>query len=121
MLGIFKECSTTLTNNFQALAEAGKPIDAKRVYGTFTMDIIASSAFSTKLDSHNDPDNKFVKMARNAFSRRLGLKFILFLMAPRLTKFLRIRFFASDVSNFFKDTTLQIIEQRKRTGQVTAF
>ncbi|GFS70715.1 cytochrome P450 9e2 [Nephila pilipes] len=118
MLGIFKECANTLTNNFRTLAGAGKPIDAKRMYGTFTMDIIASSAFSTKLDSHNDPDNEFVQMARKAFSRRLGFKFVLFLMAPRLVRFFRIKFFSTDVSNFFREATLQIIEQRRKTGQV---
>ncbi|GFS49391.1 cytochrome P450 3A8, partial [Nephila pilipes] len=118
MLGIFKECASTLTNNFQTLAGAGKPIDAKRMYGTFTMDIIASSAFSTKLDSHNDPDNEFVQMARKAFSRSLGFKFVLFLMAPRLVRFFRIKFFSTDVSNFFREATLQIIEQRRKTGQV---
>ncbi|GFY77126.1 cytochrome P450 3A8 [Trichonephila inaurata madagascariensis] len=118
MLNIFKECSNTLAKNFQTLAEAGKPVDAKRVYGTFTMDIIASSAFSTKIDSHNDPDNKFVKMARTVFSQRRGLRILLFLSAPRLAKFLRIRTSSSEAPNFFRDTTLQIIEQRKRTGQV---
>ncbi|GFX11764.1 cytochrome P450 9e2 [Trichonephila clavipes] len=82
------------------------------------MDIIASSAFSTKIDSHNDPDNKFVKTARTVFNQRLGLRFLFFLSAPRLAKFLRIRAFPSEATHFFRDTTLQIIEQRKRTGQV---
>ncbi|GFX11760.1 cytochrome P450 3A25 [Trichonephila clavipes] len=37
MLNIFKECSNTLTNNFQTLAEAGKAIDAKRCMNSATI------------------------------------------------------------------------------------
>lgn len=52
----FINCNITISFNF-------------RIYGAFTMDVIASSAFSTKIDSHNDPNNKFVATAREAFTR----------------------------------------------------
>ncbi|GBM26736.1 Cytochrome P450 3A25 [Araneus ventricosus] len=118
MLTIFKDCASTLINNFKSLANEGKPIDAKRVYGAFTMDVIASSAFSTKIDSHNDPDNKFVQAAKEVFNQKFGLRLLFFLIAPRLMKLLRINLFRSDATDFFRDITLQIIEERKRTGQV---
>lgn len=38
-----------------------------RLTGAFTMDVIASTAFGLKIDSHNDPKNQFVTMARKAF------------------------------------------------------
>ncbi|CAL1291396.1 unnamed protein product [Larinioides sclopetarius] len=117
MLGIFKECTATLTDNLNALAKEGKPVDLKRMYGTFAMDVIASSAFSTKIDSHNDPENKFVQMAKTVFSQELGFKLILFLVAPKLLKLFGVGVFASEASAFFKDMTLMIIEERKRTGQ----
>ena len=41
------------------------------------MDVIASSAFSTKIDSHNDPDNQFVKHARRLFARDFNWKLVL--------------------------------------------
>ena len=31
------------------------------------MDVIASTAFGMKIDSHNDPENQFVKMGRKTF------------------------------------------------------
>jgi len=37
------------------------------VCGAYTMDVIASTAFSVKVDSHNDPNNQFVQMAKKAF------------------------------------------------------
>ncbi|KAF8796724.1 Cytochrome P450 3A11 like protein [Argiope bruennichi] len=118
MLTIFKDCATTLMNNFKYLAKEGRPIDVKRIYGAFTMDVIASSAFSSKIDSHNDPDNRFVPAAKEVFNQKLGLRLLLFLIAPRLMKLLRISLFTSDATDFFRDITLQIIEERKRTGQL---
>ncbi|GIX77333.1 cytochrome P450 3A21 [Caerostris extrusa] len=118
MLSIFKDCANTLVNNMKANAEQGKPANAKWLYGAFTMDIIASSAFSTKIDSHNDPDNTFVKNARIVFAQSLGFRFFLFLVAPRLMRWLGIGLFAKDATGFFKNTTLQIMEQRKKSGQV---
>lgn len=41
------------------------------------MDVIASSAFSTKLDSHNDPDNEFVQFAKSAFSNSMNWRLVL--------------------------------------------
>ncbi|GIY99336.1 lithocholate 6-beta-hydroxylase [Caerostris extrusa] len=117
MLAIFKECSETLTKNFKAAAEEGKPVDVKRVYGAFTMDVIASAAFSTKIDSHNDPDNEFVSTARTVFGGRRGISFIFFLVFPRLVKLIRLGSMTSKATDFFKHITLQIIEERKQTGQ----
>ncbi|GFS49394.1 cytochrome P450 3A11 [Nephila pilipes] len=118
MLGIFNECSETLVKNFEILVKRGEPIDAKRLYGTFTMDVIASAAFSTKIDSHNDPDNEFVKTARETFSGNRNYKFILLSLFPFLPKGIKKIFFSRGKRNFFRDTTIQIIEHRKRTGQV---
>ncbi|GIX78249.1 cytochrome P450 3A21 [Caerostris darwini] len=39
-------------------------------------------------------------------------------VAPRLMRWLGIGLFAKDATGFFKNTTLQIMEQRKRSGQV---
>ena len=36
--------------------------------GAYTMDVIASTAFSVKIDSHNNPENQFVQMAKKAFN-----------------------------------------------------
>ncbi|GFY67566.1 cytochrome P450 9e2 [Trichonephila inaurata madagascariensis] len=57
-------------------------------------------------------------MARNTFAARRGYKFVIFLMFPFLPSQIKKLFFNTGSANFFKDTTLQIIEHRKRTGQV---
>ncbi|KAG8176923.1 hypothetical protein JTE90_018706 [Oedothorax gibbosus] len=117
MLGIIKDCSRTLINNLRSETEKGKYIDAKRLYGTFTMDVIASSAFSTKIDSHNDPDNEFVKFASKALQQSFNWKILLFMICPPITKLIKFTFFAPEVIDFFQRTTLEIIEERTKTGQ----
>ncbi|XP_054713411.1 cytochrome P450 3A8-like isoform X1 [Uloborus diversus] len=117
MVKIFKECANTCVTNYKAYAEQGKPVDLKKIYGAFTMDIIASSAFSTKLDSHNDPENKFVKAARDVFTRNVSWRFVLFLVFPWIMKYLRISILPPKGINFFKNVTLEIIQERKRTGK----
>lgn len=47
-------------------------------YGAFSMDVIASAAFSTKIDSHNDPNNKFVQVAQTVFTKSVPWRFYLF-------------------------------------------
>ncbi|GFT91052.1 cytochrome P450 3A31 [Nephila pilipes] len=118
MVGIFKECSETLVENFKSISEKGDPVETKKVYGAYTMDVIASSCFSTKLDSHNDPENKFVVTARNAFRQNITWRFLMFFLFPKLMRLFKIPIFPPTAMNFFKDVTLQIIEERRRTGQI---
>ncbi|GFR31342.1 probable cytochrome P450 6a13 [Trichonephila clavata] len=42
------------------------------------MDVIASACFSTKLDSHNDPENRFVVTARNVFRQSITWRILMF-------------------------------------------
>ncbi|KFM74679.1 Cytochrome P450 3A11, partial [Stegodyphus mimosarum] len=117
MMSILKDCSKALVGNFRKSAEKGDPVEAKPLYGAFTMDVIASSAFSTKLDSYNDPNNKFVQTARRAFGRSVTWRFALFALWPSIMRWFKISVFSPAELAFFKDITLQIIEERKRTGQ----
>ncbi|CAL1286913.1 unnamed protein product [Larinioides sclopetarius] len=117
MMNIVKQCCQTLLQNLQKVSDNGKPYKVKELYGAFSMDVIASSAFSTKLDSHNDPQNKFVQTAKKAFSTGFAVRVSLHQLMPRLMKFLGVPVFLPQPTEFFKQVTLQIIEERKRTGQ----
>nr|XP_042909307.1 cytochrome P450 3A6 [Parasteatoda tepidariorum] len=117
VMGIFQDCAKTILQNFKMENAKGNPVDVYKFYGAFSMDVIASSAFSTKVDSHNDPENQFVKYAKKAFLQELNLKFLLFLVFPKLLQKLGFRAFAPDTMDFFKSATLNIIQERKRTGQ----
>ncbi|GBN36076.1 Cytochrome P450 3A25, partial [Araneus ventricosus] len=117
MMHIFKECSETVIQNFKKASENGEPVELKRIFGAFTMDVIASSAFSTKLDSHNNPENEFVQMATKIFRPKVNWRVLMYFLFPNFVKFMGISIFPPQGTNFFRDVTLNIIAERKKTGQ----
>ncbi|GFR02551.1 cytochrome P450 3A24, partial [Trichonephila clavata] len=117
MMGIFKECAETLVENFKTATKDGSPVEAKGIYGGYSMDVIASSAFSTKIDSHRDPENLFALTARSVFRNNFSWRFMMLFLFPKLVQLLRISIFPPKAIHFFRDVTLQIIEERKRTGE----
>jgi hypothetical protein len=79
-------------------------IDAKKLMGNLTMDIIATCAFATKTDTHNDPNNPFV---RNALKILAGSKHRIILTAitlllPKEAKLFNIQPIDPSSLEFFK-------------------
>ncbi|XP_066540921.1 thromboxane-A synthase isoform X2 [Hoplias malabaricus] len=68
MVPLINTATETLLNNLEAYAESGKSFDIHRCFGCFTMDVIASVAFGTQVDSQNDPNDPFVHNASKFFS-----------------------------------------------------
>ncbi|GBN02196.1 Cytochrome P450 3A4 [Araneus ventricosus] len=75
VVNIIKECGRTTAENFRTAAKSGKPIQVKKFYVAYAMDVIASAAFSVQLDSYNDPKNKFFQSAEKAFSTYFNIKY----------------------------------------------
>ncbi|XP_071042170.1 cytochrome P450 3A8 [Parasteatoda tepidariorum] len=117
IMSVFKDCSRTLGNNFKEMADKKEPINVKKFYETFIMDVIAMSAFSTKINAHKDPQNKFVLAARAVFGTGLTWRFLFLALAPRLMKLLNISVSIPYAMEFFTTTTTEIINERKRTNQ----
>lgn len=68
MVPLINTATETLLNNLKSYAESGESFDIHRCFGCFTMDVIASVAFGTQVDSQNDPDDPFVHHASKFFS-----------------------------------------------------
>ncbi|UYV82542.1 CYP3A4 [Cordylochernes scorpioides] len=90
-----------------------------RIFGAFTMDVIATTAFGTKLDSHHDPDNPFVKNAQRIFNQEFRWFFIFIFIFPSLLKI--ITKFSPDYLVFFKDITEKLIKERKENPDVKRY
>ncbi|XP_076339311.1 cytochrome P450 3A29-like [Tachypleus tridentatus] len=82
------------------------------------MDTIATCAFGTRVDSHKDPNNPFVKNARKLFNNNLNVKQIFILMCPKLARILGFQFIPKDNVNFFERVTNQLIEYRQKSKEV---
>lgn len=115
MIRIIKECSKVVIQIIKMESAKNNSVDVLRIYGAFTMDVIANAAFSVKINSHNDPENIFVKMAQKIFHAPFGLKNVIFVLMPKVLKLFRKTTFDTSANDFFKRTTFEIIEERKKT------
>lgn len=126
MVPLINTASNALMDNLQVYAESDEAFDIHKCFGCFTMDVIASVAFGTQVDSQNNPDDPFVRHAQMFFSfsffRPIMLLFIAFpfILAPvaRLIPNKRRdqmnQFFISSIQKIIKHREEQPPEQRRR-------
>lgn len=94
-------------------------IDCKHFFTTFTCDAIASTAFGIQVDSLEDQNNEFYRMAKKVtdFSGPLLIFKIIFLfLFPRLAKIFRIRFFSEESTNYFRKIVNDSIKHREENN-----
>uniref|UniRef100_A0A2L2Y8V1 Cytochrome P450 3A11 n=1 Tax=Parasteatoda tepidariorum TaxID=114398 RepID=A0A2L2Y8V1_PARTP len=120
ILGIFEDCSKTLVQNFKISAQKEKPLSVKRIFNAFVLDVTASSAFSTKIDSLNDSKSEFVQQVNKNFGIIHKSKLCLMLLFTSWHHLKNI--FKSSAVNgsalqFFSDFIKEVISERKRTKQ----
>uniref|UniRef100_A0A3B4H085 Thromboxane-A synthase n=1 Tax=Pundamilia nyererei TaxID=303518 RepID=A0A3B4H085_9CICH len=117
MVPLIKTATDALMKNLNVHAESGEAFDIHRYFGYFTMDVIASVAFATQVDSQNNPDDPFVQHAQIAFTnnffRPILLLFFAFpsIMAP-LSRFIPSKR-QDKMNNFFINSIHKIIKQRE--------
>ena len=66
-----QKCAENLDDVFSSAADSGEILEAKEVFGKYTIDAIATSGFGIELNSFKDPDSLFrqtaLRMARLGF------------------------------------------------------
>uniref|UniRef100_A0A8C4NU47 Thromboxane-A synthase n=1 Tax=Dicentrarchus labrax TaxID=13489 RepID=A0A8C4NU47_DICLA len=117
MVPLINTATDALMNNLNVYAESGEAFDIHKCFGCFTMDVIASVAFATQVDSQNNPDDPFVRHAQMFFSfsffRPIMLFFIAFpfIMAPLAGLIPNKR--RDQMNQFFINSIQKIIQQRE--------
>ncbi|KAI1883397.1 hypothetical protein AGOR_G00231020 [Albula goreensis] len=126
MVPLIHAATDTLMGNLQGFAQSGESFDIHRCFGCFTMDVIASVAFGTQVDSQKNPDDPFVHHAQKFFSFSFfrPVMFILiafpFLIAPlsgiipNKTRDEMNSFFVSCIQKIIKQRDEQPASQRRR-------
>ncbi|XP_030221068.1 thromboxane-A synthase isoform X1 [Gadus morhua] len=115
MVPLINTATDVLMNNLDAHAESGAAFDFHRCSGCFTMDVIASVAFGTQLDSQSNPDDPFVHNGQKFFGFTFFKPIILVsMMFPFLLTLLRrvLPKRRDTVSAFFTQSIQRIIKQR---------
>ncbi|GBN05512.1 Cytochrome P450 3A21 [Araneus ventricosus] len=116
MISYIKQCSSTMIENLKKASRKGKPLQVKQFSNAFSMDVIASAAFSVHLDSYNDPKNTFIQSALKAFSPNINIKLAFYQLWPKLAKRVGVQVIYTKPLYFFKESALHIMKQRKKTG-----
>uniref|UniRef100_A0A3Q3XAJ6 Thromboxane-A synthase n=1 Tax=Mola mola TaxID=94237 RepID=A0A3Q3XAJ6_MOLML len=126
MVPLMNTAIDALMNNLNAYAESRDAFDIHKCFGCFTMDVIASVAFGTQVDSQNNVDDPFVRYAQMFFSFSFFRPIVLFFTAfpciaaplkgilPNKRQNQMNHFFNSSIQNIIKQREEQPPEQRRR-------
>uniref|UniRef100_A0A8C2YW48 unspecific monooxygenase n=1 Tax=Cyclopterus lumpus TaxID=8103 RepID=A0A8C2YW48_CYCLU len=118
MFDIMKHHSANLTSSMKKKADKDEPLELKEFFGPYSMDVVASTAFSVDIDSLNNPSDPFVtnikKMLKFDLFNPLFLIVAFFpFMGPVLEK-MEFSFFPSSVTDFFYAALQKIKSNRNR-------
>eukprot|EP00092_Neocalanus_flemingeri_P034389 GFUD01037398.1.p1 GENE.GFUD01037398.1~~GFUD01037398.1.p1 ORF type:complete len:515 (+),score=153.07 GFUD01037398.1:55-1599(+) len=118
-----QKCAENLDDVFAAAAASGEILEAKDVFGKYTLDAIATSGFGIESNSFKEPNSVFrqtaLRMVRaEGYGSKLDLvKFFVLIVSPKLAKLLGITMMPSGTVEFFAKIIKQTVEQRRETGK----
>uniref|UniRef100_A0A3B3YIW1 unspecific monooxygenase n=1 Tax=Poecilia mexicana TaxID=48701 RepID=A0A3B3YIW1_9TELE len=120
MFEIMKSHSANLIHSMKKKADKGEALELKEFFGSYSMDVVTSTAFSVDIDSLNNPSDPFVtnikKMLKFDFLNPLFLAVAFFpFLGPILEKF-EFSFFPKSVTDFFY-ASLEKIKSNRETSQ----
>lgn len=120
MYPLMEECLNDFMVHLDNLAIQKSNVNFKEMFGHLTLDVIASSAFATKLNSIDDSNNLFVTHAKALF-RINPIKALLLRIFPQSV--FKMVGSNEDINpegraskDFYVDIVRKMIETRKRTG-----
>lgn len=98
-----------------------KDFEFKDLARKFTVDVIATCAFGIEVDSFKNPSNDFHRVAgkvANFGSFLTTLKFVGYMMMPKVMQALKIKFFDAETTQFFQGAISETMKAREDKGIV---
>ncbi|KAM3871736.1 cytochrome P450 3A30-like [Diretmus argenteus] len=118
MYTIMLHHSSNLLKSLHKKAEADEVIEMKEVFGPYSMDVVASTAFSVDIDSINYPSDPFVtnikKMVSFNFLNPLLVIVVMFPFMRPIFEWMDISMFPPDVLTFFYGSLKKIKGDRNK-------
>ncbi|XP_032826367.1 cytochrome P450 3A8-like [Petromyzon marinus] len=118
MCPLIQRCAEVLVQNLHEPCQLEQPVDLKEIFGTYSMDVIASSAFSTDVDSQTNPNDPFVINAKLLFKLNFAsplfavILFFPFLISP--LERLGVTLFDKKAIHFFHKIVQQMKNKRQK-------
>lgn len=112
-------CANRLCDTLEQKALKDEVFDVKNVFGAYTMNVIASTAFGLDLDTQKNPNNEFCKHAATIDNLGFGdIQFILSIFFPSLFAW-TLQYWGgiARAGKFYNGVVAQTISQRKQTSE----
>ncbi|XP_076234026.1 uncharacterized protein LOC143178965 [Calliopsis andreniformis] len=116
MFPLLDNCAQEYARYVSKLPENERDIELKDFLAKYTNDVIASCAFGLIVDSKKDPKNAIYTHGCNATnfaSLRMTTIMLLYRMAPKLARFLGLKFVAKKDSDFFYNVISSTVKTRE--------
>ncbi|CAG2119273.1 unnamed protein product [Medioppia subpectinata] len=110
-----RDCLNELFESMEPYGKNGTPAELKTIYGNLTMDVIATCAFGTKVNSYRNGNSPFIHNANMVFNPN-PIRLLMQMMLPTgLLKAMRLKHVIPESANeFFFEMTRTIMRERKR-------
>ncbi|KAG5883092.1 hypothetical protein JTB14_027889 [Gonioctena quinquepunctata] len=122
LFGTMNDYSERLAKHFLNKNDDLLAIEMRDATTRFCNDVSAKSSFGITIDSFAEPDNEFWQMCHKAvdtISKPKVLSFSVYLIAPKLVKFLKMKIVDWEADSFFRQVisdTLEIREKERKNG-----
>ncbi|XP_068133444.1 thromboxane-A synthase [Hyperolius riggenbachi] len=117
MCPLINQGCDVLVSNLQRFADSGEPCNVQSSYACYTMDIVASVAFGTNVDSQKNPDHPLVKNSKKFLELFTPFKPIILLtlsfpsiMIPIIRHLPNKN--RDKINSFFRKTIMEMISAR---------
>lgn len=111
-------CGQPLDNHIEKLVKSGETFEIREVFAKYSTNVIASVAFGIEIDCFADPESAFRKYGEKVFKPTFSntLRRTITFLAPRLSKFLRLRFADKDICWFMTDMVQRNLTMREENN-----
>ncbi|KAJ8251124.1 hypothetical protein GJAV_G00217540 [Gymnothorax javanicus] len=118
MFPIMTRHSNNLVKSLEKKIISDEVVDMKDFFGSYSMDVVSSTAFSVDIDSLNNPDDPFVanvkKLAKFDILNPFLLLVVLFPFLTPLMEQMGVSLFPASAMNFFLDSLQKIKADREK-------
>lgn len=121
MFQTYLDVGENLQKFVEPKAARNEVIEVKEIVSSYVIDIIASVAYGVEIDSFNNPDNDFRRIATNAQGRRSflnNLRTAAIFLCPQLYKIFRIHSLPEVIRSFMINLVKETIEHREKNNIV---
>ncbi|XP_046385904.1 probable cytochrome P450 6a14 [Ischnura elegans] len=98
--------------------EKGWEIEMKDMAARFMTENVSSCAFGLQTDAIRNPDNEFRQMGKQLLepTPMKALVQLIIMVQPTLSRILRLKFFSTDITDFFRRLVKDVLSKREETG-----